>query len=347
MRIFTVFFYWAVILGIAFGTLTDCRAQRTYGSSQQTGAGGVLCVNCVVNNAANAADANLQSFSTLRVTLGIAAQTYQEVIFPASVAANTPVSLKLGSGDDLLSLQALGAISIRPYNGAVPAGAPVTAGSLLTALSNNNQVELTITPTQTYDRVRVTLNGGLVGALNSLYLYEAYYKGNGPAPCNSAIDELHGISSALLGLGLGVGGVQNPQLAIDGSLETYSTLNAGVGLLGAYTQQMVIFNNTSVIGDSVRLTLSMPQALIDAGVLGNIEISTYNGNFSNNDTRAFNSSLLTLRLLDLNGPLRTVTVTYAPSATFDRVQLRLGGGIANVLSSLNLHEAQRVLPSPK
>lgn len=346
MRIYTVFYYWAVILGIVCGTLSDCYAQRTYGSGQQTGATGVLCANCVVNNAANAADGNLQTFSTIRVTLGVLAQTYQEVIFSAPVGANVPVSLKLGSGDDLLSLQALGAISLRPYNGATPAGPAVTANSLLTALSNNNQVELTITPSQAYDRIRVTLNGGLVGALNTIYLYEAYYRGNGPVPCNTAIDELHGISSALLGLGLGVGGVQNPQLAIDGNLATYSTLNAGVGLAGAYAQQTILFQNTSVIGDSVRLTLSLPQTLLDAGVLSNIEISTYNGNISNNDARAFNSSLLNVRLLDLSGNLRTVTVTYAPAATFDRVQLRLGGGIANALSTINLHEAQRVLPRP-
>ncbi|RYE23045.1 MAG: gliding motility-associated C-terminal domain-containing protein, partial [Sphingobacteriales bacterium] len=49
---------------------------------------------------------------------------------------------------------------------------------------------------------------------------------------------------------------------------------------------------------------------------------------------------------DLDGNRRKVTVTYAPPKVFDRVQLRLGGGIANVLTSLNLFEAQKLMPRP-
>ena len=165
-------------------------------------------------------------------------------------------------------------------------------------------------------------------------------------PCNTAIDELHGISAGLLNLGADIGGVVNPQNAIDGNLNTASTLNAGVGAVGAYAQQTVIFSNTSVLGDSVRLTLSIPQALIDAGVLSNISVSTFTDNNSNNDTHTLSSSLLTVRLLDLSGNNRKVTVTYAPTKVFNRVELTLGGGIANVLSTLNFYEGQRIIPAP-
>ncbi|WP_422655929.1 immunoglobulin domain-containing protein, partial [Mucilaginibacter sp.] len=92
--------------------------------------------------------------------------------------------------------------------------------------------------------------------------------------------------------------------------------------------------------------MALPPALIDAGVLSNISISTYNGNTYNNDAVVFNSALINLRLLDLVNGRRRFTVTYAPPKAFDRVQLRLGGGIANVLSTLDLFEAEKLIPSP-
>lgn len=324
------------------------QAQRTFASSQNTGSTGVLCLGCSVTNAANADDLNLETYSTLNVTVGLAATTYQELIFPSAVAANTPVTVKLGSGDNLLSLTALGAISIQAYNGTTAVGPPTAASSLISVLSNNNQYELTITTGSAYDRVRVTLNGGIVGALSSLYLYEAFY--NLGATCGGPYDELNGISSGLLGLGVNVGGVVNPQYAIDGDITTYAVLNAGAGVVGAYAQETAIFPGPSQLGDSVRLVLSVPQSLITAGVLSNASIATFNGNTSNNDTHYLNSSLLNVQLLNTltigSTTMRKVVVSYAPTSVFDRVQLSLGGGIASVLTTLNFYEAQKVIPRP-
>lgn len=326
---------------------------RTYATSQSSGTIGA-CIGCSVTNNAqsmpqNAADGNLQTYSTLNVAVGLlGGQIYQDLKFAASggVQANTPVTVKLGTGDNLLDATLLGGIKLQAFNGSATAGPVVLASTLVSALSSNDQRELTITPTQKYDRIRVTLDGGLLGLASSIYLYDAFYTTSGPAPCNTAIDELHGISSALLGLGLNLGGVQNPGNAIDGNINTYSTLNAGVGLAGAYAEQTIIFQNQSVQGDSVRVTLSLPPSLLTATVLANISISSFNGNTSNNDTQTFNSSLIHLQLLGLDGTNQKVTITYAPPSVFDRVQIRLGGGVANVLSTMNLYEAQRLIPRP-
>jgi gliding motility-associated-like protein len=347
MKFFTFYRYLRILyLLLFFVSVNSAFAQRNYATSQQNGTAGA-CLVCSVTTPANAADGNLQSFSTLNVSLGLLAQTYQVLIFPASggVAANTPVTIKLGSGNNLLDATLLGGILLQAYNGNNPIGSPVAAATLLSAVSSNNQVEVILTPTQTFDRVRVTLDAGLVGAASSIVLYDAYY-GSGPGACNTAIDELHGISSTLLGLGVNVGGVVNPERAIDGDTTTFSTLNAGVAIVGSYAQQTIIYNSPSVVGDSVRLILSIPQTLLNAGVLTGITVSTYNGNTSNNDSRNLNSSLLNVRLLDLSGGNRKVKVTFVPQNVFDRVQLRLGGGIASLLSTLNLYEAQHIIPSP-
>ncbi|WPU93816.1 gliding motility-associated C-terminal domain-containing protein [Mucilaginibacter sabulilitoris] len=345
MRTFTFYSRYIIVLCLLLCATSQIFGQRHFATTQKSGATGLLCIGCVVTEQANAVDANLQSHSTLNVPVGLLAATYQELIFPGgAVAANTPLTIKLGTGDNLLDVTALGGVIITPYNGNV-AGTPVTAPTLASVASSNNQLEFIFSPATAYDRIRVTLNGGLLGALSTIYVYDAFYSTPGPPVCNTAYDELHGISSALLGLGLNVGGVVNPQNAIDGNINTASTLNAGVGALGAFAQQTIIFQTQSVVGDSVRLTLSLPKALLDAGILTNIAVSTFNGNTDNNDTQQLSGSLLRLRLLDLSNNRQTFTVTYAPTKVFDRVQLRLGG-IASVLSTLNLNEAEVIIPKP-
>lgn len=348
MKIFTFYRYLIITCLLLIVSLWS-YGQRNYATSQQSGSSGT-CLVCSVDNAARAADGNIESFSTLNVSLGAFAQTYQELIFPAAsnLAAGTPVTIKLGTGNNLLDATVLGGILLQAYNGTTAIGQPVAAGTLVSAASGNNQSEVTFTPTQAYDRVRVTLDAGLLGAASSIYLYEAFYNGPGPVPCDAAIDELHGISSALLNLGLSVGGVQNPEQAIDGNINTASTLNAGVAAAGSYAQQTVIYQSPSVVGDSLRLTLGIPQALIDAGVLSNITISTFNGDVNNNDAQALNSPLANAQLLgiNINDGTRQIVATFVPPKVFDRVQLRLGGGIANVLTTLNFYEAQKIIPSP-
>jgi gliding motility-associated-like protein len=344
MKISTFYRYLTVFLCLLLITFPKVYAQRIYATDQNSGASG-LCLICNVTDDAAAADGSLQTYSVISVSLGALAETHQSVIFPGLVPANTVVTIKLGTGDNLLDATVLGGILLQGYNGTTPIGSPVTAATLLSAASNNNQSLVSFAPNQAYDRVRVTLDAGLLGAAGSIYLYGAYY-GTGPGICNTAIDELHGISSALLGLGLNVGGVANPERAIDGNPITASTLNAGVAAVGAFTQQTVIYNSLSVIGDSVRITFSTPQALIDAGVLTGTSVETFNGNTSNNDSRTLNSALLTVRLLDLTAGRRRVTVTFVPTNVYDRVQLRLGGGVANALSSLDLYEIEHVIPKP-
>ncbi|WP_461449492.1 Ig-like domain-containing protein [Mucilaginibacter sp.] len=347
MKSFTCVARYVLLLCLLLFATLNSNGQRIYASSQDNGATGLLCVGCTVNTPGNAADGNVETYSTLNVTVGLAAASYQELIFGTTpVAANTPVTVKLGTGNNLVSATALGGISLQAYNGTTAIGQPVLASSLISAASNNDQIELSITPTAAYDRIRVTLNGGILGALSSIYLYEGFYNGTAAGACNSPVDELHGISSGLLSLGADVGGVQNPQAAIDGNLTTASTLNAGVGLVGAYAQQTIIYESPSILGDSLRITMSVPQSLLSAGVLSNIALSTSNGVNGTAVTYYLNSNLLNVQLLGIVGGYQNFTVTYVPSNIFDRVQVTLGGGIANVLSTLNLYEAQKFDPGP-
>ncbi|WP_231427482.1 putative Ig domain-containing protein [Pedobacter sp. Leaf250] len=159
-----------------------------------------------------------------------------------------------------------------------------------------------------------------------------------PVPCESATAQTNGV----VGLGL-LAGVFNPGLAIDNDTQTGSSLILPVGALGGSVFQRASFGSVSRLGDTVRVLVSAPGRLLSLAVLGNTQITTYLGTTSNGDSRTLNSGLLNVQLL--SGDTQAL-ITFVPSATFDGVEIRLNGGVATALSSLNFNYAQRILVAP-
>ncbi|WP_438871782.1 putative Ig domain-containing protein, partial [Pedobacter panaciterrae] len=336
-----------VLISIIAITLLNTKSyaqakQRVYASADRTGTLG-LCLICGVDNRGNAIDATgdfLNTASTISVGVGVAGQQYQELIFPNGnlPTATTGSVVKVSTGG-LLSVSALGAITVQAFDGTTAVGNPVDAGSsLLNLLASGNQAEIFVpAPGVAYDRVRVKVNGGLLAVAANINVYHAYFlKDAINGACDAPVEELHGIVGNIAALGA----VVDPKNAIDGSEATKSVLNASVGVAG-YAQQTIVFLGNSVIGDSVRMVVSTPAALIEAQLLNSISIQTFNGNVPG-AVVAGSGGLLNLRLLSGGG--NTAVITFAPTTQFDRVQLRLGG-VLSVLASINLHEVSRVMPT--
>lgn len=158
------------------------------------------------------------------------------------------------------------------------------------------------------------------------------------APCDIATTQISNANGICLGCY-----VDNQGSAVDASTQTFSTLHVVAGLLGGYVQQTLIFPAASDAGDSLRLLISFPASIADVGLLGTLQLATYNGATFNNDRTTLNGGLLTLRLLPGN---TQALVTFAPAAVFDRVELRMNAGIATALSAVSVHYAQRLVPVP-
>ncbi|WP_316850253.1 Ig-like domain-containing protein [Pedobacter agri] len=159
-----------------------------------------------------------------------------------------------------------------------------------------------------------------------------------PVPCEAATAQTNGV------VGLGVlAGVFNPGLAIDNDTQTGSSLILPVGALGGSVFQRASFGSVSRLGDTVRVLVSSPGRLLSLSVLGNTQITTYLGTTSNGDARTLNSGLLNVQLL--SGDTQAL-ITFVPATTFDGVEVRLNGGVATALSSLNFNYAQRILVAP-
>ncbi|RFM26124.1 hypothetical protein DXN05_21190 [Deminuibacter soli] len=309
--------------------------QRVYATTQTTGN------SAYIANAALAADGNPQTASTITPPL-LLSSAYQQLRFASNVPAGTPVHFKVELDGSLLALLGNSVLRFYSNNTAQGADIPLNSGLLgLQLLKGTNQYEIILTPPAGSNGIRFTINS-VITLSGSVKIFDAYYNtaAAGPVNCAGVADELHGVVDPL-GIAGALSGVTNPANAIDGNINTYSTLAPLVGAL-EYTQQTFIFPGISQAGDSIRVRISQPAALLDANLLSDLSIVAYNGADS---VGVFNSSngLLSLRLLA--GATNQATLSFAPTAVFDRVQVRFGG-VVQALNSLNIHEVQRVIPVP-
>ncbi|PYF70025.1 Ig-like domain-containing protein [Pedobacter nutrimenti] len=209
---------------------------------------------------------------------------------------------------------------------------PVYSGStyvtppLSTTTTYYLETKSTVTGCVSPSRVQVTITVNTGGVPN-------------PVPCEAPTTQTNDVINGIALLS----GVFNPELAIDNDTQTGSSLLMPVGLLGASVYQRVGFTSLSNVGDTVRVLLSAPGKLLSLGVLSNIQLSTYNGNTSNNDAMTLNNSLIQLQLLSGNSQ---ALISFVPTAAFDKVQVSLNSGVAGVLTSVNLNYVQRVVVAP-
>ncbi|WP_306353267.1 gliding motility-associated C-terminal domain-containing protein [Flavobacterium sp. '19STA2R22 D10 B1'] len=149
---------------------------------------------------------------------------------------------------------------------------------------------------------------------------------------NSQIPNQNGICLAC--------GVTNDGDSVDGNNNTAAHLSIPVGLLGGWIQQTLLFGSTGRSGDIIEVELGIPTGLIDVSALSYISLATYNGVNFNNDRTPINSGLLNVQLLTGN----RFKVSFIAGATFDRVEVRLGG-LATLLTALDIYGASYRYPA--
>lgn len=153
--------------------------------------------------------------------------------------------------------------------------------------------------------------------------------------CNAANAQQSGVNS-LVCLNCQVIGATN---SIDNDPDNFSRISlvAGVAATGF---QRLIFPAAGLATDSIRLSLGLPSGVADVNVLGAITVNVMSGSTVVR-TYQLNSSLLNISLL---GGSR-FNATVAAGAVYDRVEVRFGG-LASVLSALDVYGAQVIYPNP-
>src|SRR5690606_19538471 len=136
--------------------------------------------------------------------------------------------------------------------------------------------------------------------------------------------------------------VANPGYAVDADPDTYSQLNASVGIAAGVWQEL-IFPEAGAEGDRITLELGLNSALADIAVLGGLTVESYNGTTANGDGGAVDTDLIELIILPGSG--NRFTVSFTAGATFDRVRVRFAALVA-ALENVRIYGAQMHFAPP-
>ena len=311
-----------------------------------------------------ATDANYTNFATLNasglsvkigpVNVAVAGNSFIEMTFPGTapvISAGktsyvridaptfTGITLDLSNVVNLLGLLSNDLIKV-----SVPGGGPTTT-TLVRDGSGN--LYLAVTPTNAYSAIRVTLDYAGVATLGlgsaSLKVYYASYENavNCGIPKYTDLGKLESIASVTLNTT-----VLNPQLAIDNSTTTHSTLASGlVGAGVAETiSQTVYLTGPSAATDEVKVLLSLPGTVLTVGVLGSVQVQALNGSTPVGSKTAL-SSLINIGLLTTN---QVIPFYFAPGGAFDRITVSYSALLpANVISGgIEIYDIQAVPAKP-
>jgi gliding motility-associated-like protein/uncharacterized repeat protein (TIGR01451 family) len=327
----------------------DTLLERVYANTELSG----TIITGAVTSGPLAVDNDPSTYSTITTGLGLLGigTTWQNLQWPTTIAKGTPVTVKLGLQNSLLAVG--GSISVvgtkrDGSNNPVDIGTlQSVSGSLLTLLPGQNSFEYTFVPSNTsgvqdYDGIRVQL-GSVLSVAQNINVYDAYYKKQvTQIACGQGdIEDIFSGAKELAGLGVltATVGVSNPWNVADGDVATYATMFNGVGVL-ANAELAATFRTPSMVGDSLRITISKPGTILSLGVLSGLNIQLYSGNIAvGPPIQGDNGSLLTLKLLA--GDTMAMTIVAPQTQPYDRVVITLGGA-ANVLDQLRVHTIDRV-----
>jgi gliding motility-associated-like protein/uncharacterized repeat protein (TIGR01451 family) len=326
----------------------NCPAltERVYAESQSWTSiltGGVF-------NAADAIDHNPQTHSTIVTGIGLlgVGTTWQTLQWEDTVAAGTPVTIKLGS--EYSGLVAAGAYSVV---GTKRSGAGIAqdigfiqpvSGSLVDLLPGENTFEVTFVPSDSsgpkpYDGVRIIV-GSVASIAQNVKVYEAYYDRQvTQVACGN--DDVEDVFSGVVDFGLGVAtatvAVVDPWNSVDNSTLSYASMYSGAGILAA-ADLTVSFRTPTLTSDRLDIILSRPATILDLGLLSGLTIQLYMGSTPVSPVYDVNASLLSLTLID-GGAAARLTL-QSQTVIYDRIKIRFGGTVS-VLDHLRIHDIRR------
>lgn len=331
-----------------------------------------------VDFSGNSIDGNLSTRARVRASSGIALgigdyNGFLELQFPSELPANTTSFVKIQTDDNLLPAllggslggllaDVLGGVLIGNQEFTVQAknvtnvvlqGNSQTIGDFASSrlrivINANNDYFIAITPSQPYNRIRITNRlGSLVGLNNTkrLDVYEAFYIGT-PDPCGSAsYTSFDGDGINLDALNLGSAGVSNPHFAIDANQNNFSRLSLGILAVAGSIEQTVYFDGLSQSTDQFFIRLRVDPSLLAVGAVNNIQIIASNG--PNVEQMVNLSSLLNLDLLTLLQENQVAAIRFAPGVPVNRITIRYNSLLnAQLTQSLDFYGVQRAPANP-
>lgn len=134
-----------------------------------------ICLGCAVENPEKAVGNNTQDYSAFKIGLSVLGSIQQTLIFRhRTIDRFTKLSIGIGTGHTGLSVRLLGQVYVETFSGDTSNNdaRPVDA-RMLKIYEDSTKGELEFITSKPYDRVRITLNGGLADISDELRVYFA------------------------------------------------------------------------------------------------------------------------------------------------------------------------------
>ena len=293
-----------------------------------------------VANTNNAIDGNPKTYSTITTGLGLLGigTTWQNIYFDHSVAAGTPVTIKLGK--EYSALMLAGGLSVQGLNanGSTIGSLKTVDGGLLDLLIADNVIEFTFVPSnnsgpQAYSGIRIS-QGALLSVAQNVKVFGAYYTQTGTINCApidantnpNILDVLYGVEDLGLGVASATASVTNPWDAVDNDVNTYAQIARGVAVLNE-ASLTAIFKQQATAGDELQIVFEVPaNPVLSLSLLQGYTIQRYLGDTPVGSPLNSSSSVLDLKLLGLlGGTTNKAVVIVAPyNQPYDRVKISYG-----------------------
>ena len=328
----------------------------SFSSTTENDAGEVVDVA----NAGTNSDATFATLNAgMRVVLGTGfyGQSWVQLKFDHTVAANTPTFIRIGDlekeggGLDVLGLVTGDILSLITNEIIVPAAyAGTTSGNDGTEVSattnllrgHDGFLYAVVTPSASYNSVRIRLRNAdnpLLGLLAiefsklQLKVYNAFHY-NDLTACSPALFSDLGKTT---GISVNLGDVvKNPSNAIDANTSNYSEISTGtLNILGSASQN-IYFPTLSESNSTVKVRLQVSSSTVNANLLGAYHIRAYNGNTLVQNVSLGGGLISGLDLLGLlsSGGIATIPVEVA--SPFDRVEIGLYSTVGLNLAASDL-----------
>lgn len=355
------------------------NTARTYANFQGSYLDGlgILGANLYGNiaDAPNAINGQVKDASILSVPIGLVGLTGSATQFlefttdgtnlgKRTIAANTPVTVKLALPKELLGL--LSSFEIGSFTDlhTVAGSKPLigygydpgydatrnpiyTSANIAGVIGGGGEVEITVTPTQDFNGIYIKISGAVLSTALSIKVFHAYIMelSTGSINCDEAIDVLSGVKPTPLG-GIAnlTGTVTNPFNAIDADPNSFALIDVGASVLNQ-VYLTTVFNKPSQPADSVTIVLENPGgALLDLNLLTGFTIQPYlNGAKAG---PAFDNTGTFLNLKLLPGSSSKYTLTFLVTDVYDRLEITMGG-LTGAFSRLRIYDIKRKLAKPR
>ncbi|SKA13217.1 gliding motility-associated C-terminal domain-containing protein [Sediminibacterium ginsengisoli] len=164
-------------------------------TSETSNTNAIVCIGCNVSTPGGATDTDTTTFSQLNMTVAaLGAYIQQTLIFPHVSETGDALQLIMEGPVGLATATIAGAIRIETFNGGVSNGDVRAINDALVniTLLGGTKFAVRFTPAAAFDRVQVTLDGGLVGALNNVRIYYATIQVSPPVPTANTVTLCNG-----------------------------------------------------------------------------------------------------------------------------------------------------------